>query len=79
MKWFLIATVMVSLTGEIQLKVNEAFNFKSSDECNEFLDANRHALGEGLLEIFPDVEILSMSCVDKDTANELQKNLEKSI
>lgn len=78
MKWFLIATVLVSSTSEIQLKINDAFNFNSSDECNEFLDANGHALGEGLLEIFPDVEILSMLCVDKDTSDELQQNLKKS-
>ena len=79
MKWLLIATVLISSTGEIQLKVNESYNFSGLDECNEFLDANRPALGKGLLEIFPGVEILSMVCTDKDTSDEMQQNIKKSI
>ena len=77
MKWFLIAMVVLPLTNEKQLKINQALKFDSFEECNVYYEANKKGLAKGLLQVFPDVKLLDMSCIDVDTANEMQEELRK--
>lgn len=75
MKWFLIAMVVLPLTNEKQLKINQALKFDSFEECNVYYKANKQGLAKGLLQVFPDVKILDMSCIDVDTATQMQEQL----
>lgn len=73
MTWFLIAMVTFIGSDEVHLKINTSLKFKNATDCQGYNKIYADGLEKGLRSAFPNINDLTIQCVDQKTALEMQK------
>ena len=75
MKWFIVALVTFSSTGEQDIKYHQQLSFDSYVECDSFYRDNSKGLLQGLKRVYPDIERVTVQCLDTMTMVSMQRAL----
>ena len=74
MKWFIVALVTF-VSGEQDIKYHERLSFDSYVECDSFYRDNSKGLLQGLKRVYPDIERVTVQCLDTMTMVSMQRAL----
>jgi hypothetical protein len=77
MTWYVIAFVMFPWSIEPEYKINTMLRFSNYETCNEYLTQNNDGLARGLRKAYPDIDKLTIRCVNADTARRMQEDMEE--
>ena len=77
MTWYVIAFVMFPWSIEPEYKINTMLRFSEFETCNEYFMQNEDALERGLRRAYPDIDKLTIRCVNADTAKRMQEDMEE--
>ena len=75
MKWFIVELVTFSSTGEQDIKYHQQLSFDSYVECDSFYRDNSKCLLQGLKRVYPDIERVTVQCLDTMTMVSMQRAL----
>ena len=75
MKWFIVALVTFSSSGEQDIKYHQQLSFDSYVECESFYKQYSENLLQGLKRVYPDIERVAVQCLDTMTMVSMQRAL----
>ena len=75
MKWFIVALVTFSSTGEQDIKYHQQLSFDSYVECDSFWQEYSKSLLQGLKRVYPDIERATVQCLNTKTMLSMQRAL----
>ena len=77
MVWFLMAALVLPGTNIVSFKINQFSQFKTEQECVDYLKTYDKYVNAGLKLKFPNMKVVDIRCIDIDTALKMQKQIEK--
>ena len=73
--WYLVAVVMYNWSPDYDYKIYKAEKFMSLEECKQYYETYENNLEESLKRVFPNIESLSIECIDSMTILKMQQKI----
>ena len=78
MVWFVIAALANPVMETVDFKINNQMIFNTEKECVEYLNTYDQFVKAGIKRSFPDLNLLDIRCIDKETAQAMIEQMRSS-
>tara|TARA_R100000808_G_C2109325_1_gene123919 strand:+ start:127 stop:369 length:243 start_codon:yes stop_codon:yes gene_type:complete len=75
MSWYILALVTLLETNKPDIKINMSVKFSAKETCEKFLYTYKDIFKIQLVELFPNIKVREIMCIDSKSAKEIQKQL----